>query len=256
MAEGGSDWVWYDLMTTDPAAAAKFYTDVIGWGTQEWDGPMPYTMFTLGGIPIGGVADLPAEAKAAGAPPNWMAYIGVADTDATAKQASELGGRVLVEPTDIPTVGRFAVLQDPQGAVFACFTPGGEPMPQPPQGAGLFSWHELATTDHNAALEFYSKLAGWTKHDVHDMGEMGEYVIYGNAADLGGMFHKPVEMPGPPMWIYYVTVDGLDDVCEAVKTSGGQVVNGPMDVPGGDRIAHCMDPQGAMFALHEKNQAT
>jgi hypothetical protein len=67
---------------------------------------------------------------------------------------------------------------------------------------------------------------------------------------LGGMFNKTPEMPAPPHWLYYVRVDDVDRVAGEVPKAGGTVLNGPMDVPGGDRIAQCMDPQGAAFAIH------
>ena len=155
-------------------------------------------------------------------------------------------------PTDIPGAGRFAVLADPQGAVFAVHASQEEgPSPAGPPRSGEFSWHELATTDHEGAYEFYADLFDWEKQEAMDMGGGWMYQIYGRAgAPLGGMFNKTAEMPGPPMWLYYIKVDSVDEAVERVKELGGQVLNGPMEVPGGDRIAQCMDPQGAVFALH------
>jgi predicted enzyme related to lactoylglutathione lyase len=242
-------FVWYDLMTTDPSAAAAFYTRVAGWGTTEWQGPTPYTMWTVGGTPIGGVMTLPADAAA---PPHWLGYIGAPDIEALVSRAVGHGGRMLVAPTDIPTVGRFAVLQDPQGAVFAVYTPsnpdtGGDG--EPP--VGHFSWHELATTDAAGAADFYIRLFGWEAMLEHDMGPMGTYRILGrNGRQLIGMFNRPPEMPGGPAWLYYVRTESADLAAERAAAEGGRVLNGPMDVPGGGRIAQCLDPQGGMFALH------
>jgi predicted enzyme related to lactoylglutathione lyase len=82
---------------------------------------------------------------------------------------------------------------------------------------------------------------------------MGIYLLFGvGGIESGGMFNKPAEMPGPPAWLHYVRVDNADAAAERVKANGGAVINGPMDVPGGDRIAQCIDPQGAMFAVHSK----
>jgi predicted enzyme related to lactoylglutathione lyase len=189
-----------------------------------------------------------------GVPPNWLAYVAVPDVDATAKRATELGGKLLREPEDIPTIGRFAVVADPQGAVLCAFQPGGEGAgrPEGPPAIGEFSWHELATTDHEAAFAFYSDLFGWKKGEAMDMGEMGVYQLYGRGdLPLGGMFNRTEDMPGPPAWLYYVRVESVDDAAERVKRMGGKILNGPMDVPGGDRIVQCMDPQGAAFALHQ-----
>jgi predicted enzyme related to lactoylglutathione lyase len=244
-------FLWYDLMTEDPDAAQGFYTKLIGWGTQQWEGPQPYTMWTNNDTPLGGLMQLPEEAKQGGAPPHWLAYVGSEDVAATAAKAEELGGKVLVPPTDIPNAGTFAVLQDPQGAVFAAYTPPeGTPMSDEPPKRGEFSWHELATTDFGAAFDFYSKLFGWQVTESMDMGQGNIYQMYGQAdRTLGGMFNKPPEMP-VPFWLYYVTVEDVEQSVKQIQEMGGQVVNGPMEVPGGDKVAQCVDPQGAMFAVH------
>jgi predicted enzyme related to lactoylglutathione lyase len=246
---GRGQFVWYDVMTPDPKGAEAFYTRVAGWGTQAWDG-MPYTMWTAHGQPIGGVMELPN----AGAPPHWLAYISVPDVDATVKEAESLGGRTIVPGTDIPKVGRYAVLADPQGAVFAVFTPaGGTPARDDEPRIGEFSWHELMTTDYLKAFAFYQALFGWEKIEEHDMGDMGKYFIFGRQrTQLGGMFTVPPGTPMPPNWLQYIRVDSADAAAERVKANGGQIMNGPMDVPGGDRIAQCIDPQGAPFAVHSK----
>jgi predicted enzyme related to lactoylglutathione lyase len=251
--EHSGRFVWYDLMTSDPAGAQDFYTKLIGWGTQPFEGSaQPYTMWTNGETPLGGVVELPDEARSAGAPPHWLAYVAVDDIEAVASRVEELGGSVLHGPTEIPNVGSWAVLRDPQSAVFAIYQstqdhPGDGGSPE----VGCFSWHELATTDYKDAFSFYSELFGWKPGEAMDMGEAGIYQLYGGgAAPLGGMFNKPDEMPGPPMWLYYVKVGDVKKAVKKVAELGGQVVNGPMEVPGGDLIAQCLDPQGALFALH------
>jgi predicted enzyme related to lactoylglutathione lyase len=254
MSDHKGRFVWYDLMTSDPEAAQSFYTKLIGWGTQPWDGPMPYTMWTNSDTPLGGVMTLPDEAKQAGAPPHWLAYIQTPDVDAAVAKVEENQGKVLAPAQDIPEVGRFAVVADPQGAVFAPFTHAGDmPAKTGPPQVGEFSWHELNTSDHDNAWGFYETIFGWKKLDVMDMGEMGMYQMFtqdGGEIPLGGMFNKPKEMPGPPFWLYYASVDDVHKSVETVKELGGQVLNGPMEVPGGDYVAQCMDPQGAAFALH------
>jgi uncharacterized protein len=247
-------FVWYDLMTTDQPAAKSFYNQIIGWGTKPWEGSdMPYTMWTRGEEPIGGIMDLPKEASDAGAPPHWLAYVAVTDVAATCDRVTELGGTVLHAPMDIEGAGCFAILQDPQGAVFAVYTSENlsTDAPEPP-AIGQFSWHELATSDFQAGYDFYTDLFGWDTKEDMDMGDGWIYRMYGEPGSypLGGMFTKPDEMPGPPMWLYYISVPSVDEAVAKVTELGGQVINGPMDVPGGDKIAQCMDPQGAVFALH------
>jgi predicted enzyme related to lactoylglutathione lyase len=247
-------FVWYDLLTTDPGGAEDFYKKVAGWGTQEWSssGAKPYTMWTTENVPIGGVMQMAPEMQGA-MPPHWIGYVAVPNVDDSAKQAETLGGRVLTAPMDIPEVGRFAVISDPQGAAIAIFTPkDGAQQPEHAPIVGEISWHELTTTDHKAAYNFYQTLFGWDKTGDFDMGEpMGVYQMYGrNNQPLGGMFTNPADMPMPPNWLYYIRVSNVDEAAERVKALGGQVLNGPMDVPGGDRIAQCLDPQGAAFAVH------
>jgi predicted enzyme related to lactoylglutathione lyase len=140
----------------------------------------------------------------------------------------------------------------PQGAVFAAFKPNQTPESDTEPGVGDFSWHELPTTDWRAAVTFYRQLFGWEPISSMDMGpEMGTYQMYGlKGKTLGGMFNKPKQMAGPPAWLPYITVPDSKKAAATVKKLGGQVVNGPMEVPGGGWIAQGVDLQGAMFAVH------
>jgi predicted enzyme related to lactoylglutathione lyase len=107
---------WCELMTTDVDAAKTFYTKLFGWDSEAMSMPgMTYTVVKAGGKGIGGIMTIPKEAQ--GTPPMWCTYVTVDDVDLTARTAEQLGARILVPPTDIPTVGRFCVIQDPQGAV-------------------------------------------------------------------------------------------------------------------------------------------
>lgn len=247
-----SAFVWYDLMTPDLDAAQAFYTAVMGWGTEDWNTPdqgMPYKMWTSAGKARAGMMRFPKET---GTPPHWIAYISSANVDETVKQAKQLGAQVFHEPTDIPMVGRFAVLADPQGAAFAVFTPTADMA----QGVNqteerpFFSWHELHTTDQAKAFEFYSTLFGWEKTDTFDMGQMGTYQLYGaKGVAYGGMFNSPGA--NPPHWLLYALVDDADAAAKRVTENGGKVLQGPMDVPkNAGRVAQCVDPQGVMFAVH------
>ena len=247
-------FLWYDLMTTDPQGAQAFYGKVAGWGLEPFPDPgMPYTMFTRGGVPIGGSMPLPDAAVKMGAPPHWIAYIGTPDVDKTTVEAVAMGAKPHVAPQDIPTVGRFAVLADAQGATIAFFTPLNEqPAAHKPE-VGDISWHELITTDPGAAFHFYSALTGWEKTGEQDMGPMGVYQMFGRqGATLGGIYRRPPEMPAPPHWLVYVRVPDIDKGAADVKANGGRVLHGPEEVPGGDWIVQCADPQGAVFALHQR----
>lgn len=251
-------FVWYDLMTTDLKAALRFYANVTGWGVEDWkNSETPYKLWMAAETAVGGAMELPADARAMGASPQWMAHVGTPDVDATCREVEALGGNVLKQPEDIPTVGRFAVIADPQGATLSVFSSveGGE-MPSPKWGTpGTFSWNELMTSDPIAALEFYRALFGWEPDDAVDMGEDGLYQMFTvGGRMLGGMYKKPAQVPGPPRWLYYVLVEDIERALAVVRQGGGQVLNGPMEVPGGDLIAQCLDPQGVAFAIHAKKQ--
>jgi hypothetical protein len=250
-------FLWYDLMTTDPGSAREFYGKVAGWGLEAFPNPgTPYMMFTRGGVPIGGSMLLPDEAVKMGAPSHWIAYIGTPDVDAAVTQATAGGSRTYVAPTDIPKVGRFAVLADPQGATIAFFDPSNEQPASHAPEVGDISWHELVTNDPGAAFAFYAALTGWEKTGEHDMGPMGIYQMFGRQGfTLGGIFKRPPEMPAPPHWLLYIRVTDIKKSVDDVKASGGQVLHGPAEVPGEDWIAQCMDPQGALFALHQRKAA-
>jgi predicted enzyme related to lactoylglutathione lyase len=215
-------------------------------------GPTPYTMWTMGEKPLGGIGKL--EPGKGG--PHWLGYISTPDIHQTVKEAVDLGGKTLVPPTSIPTVGMFSILSDPHGAVFAAFTPEvSAPGHEGEAELGEFSWHELATHDYPAAFRFYERLFGWEKMTEMDMGPSGVYFMFGRkGVMLGGMFNSSEQMPAPIGWLHYVLVDDIDRAVAAVKAGGGTIMVGPMEVPGGDMIAQCMDPQGAMFAVHARKK--
>lgn len=258
MSEIKSDpgrFVWYELLTTEPDEAQAFYTDVTGWKTQPFEGGMgAYTMFVGGQGPMGGVTALPDAALRMGARPYWQANVEVANVDETVEEVKRLGGKVYVQE-EVPGVGRFAVIADPQGAVISAFTPAGAMTSHDVTKPGEVSWHELYTTDHEAGFAFYQRVFGWERLGEFDMGPMGKYLLWGrNGKQLGGMMtltgmKTPDGRDVPPSWLYYVTTDELEAAMGRATAKGGKVINGPMPVPGGQRIVQIMDPQGAVFAL-------
>ena len=241
-------FVWHELITPNAAGAHEFYGRTVGWTKQGWEHDPSYQMFAASNGPFG------ATVEKRDAVPQWLPYIGTTDVDATVERATRLGATVTMPPATLPNSGRYAVLTDPHGAAFGLHGSAGEPRPEPATTYGDFSWHELATNGSaEDAFAFYSELFGWDKIAVHDMGEpMGLYVIFGrNGKQLGGMFRKgDTGKPGPAYWIGYVSVKDLDRSLEDMKAARATVLNGPMDVPGGDRIAQLADPHGAFFAVH------
>jgi len=246
-------FVWFDLMTTDTEAATDFYTKALGWGTDVWRaGAVPYTMWVTGGKAIGGTMPIADAARRSGTTTHWLPYLSTPNVRETAERAKALGAAVLVAPQDVPAVGAFAVLRDPQGGRFAAFTPTDAPAwSELPAAVGEFSWFELATPDRRSALDFYAELFGWTRGTAMDMGPAGVYELFERkGVPIGGVYAPTAEMGMPPGWCCYVRVEDADAAAQRVAANGGTVLYGPMEIPGGDRVATCLDPQGGLFAVH------
>lgn len=247
-----SKFVWYDVMTSDTKAAGSFYQSVMGWDARDSGmADRSYTIFSMGPARVGGLMPIPEEARAMGARPGWMGYVGVDDVDACAARLKAAGGTVHRPPEDIPGVGRFCVVADPDGAAFILFKGNGEApnAPVTPMTPGHVGWHELQAGNAEQAFAFYAGLFGWTKAEAIDMGALGVYQIFATGgAAVGGMMSKMPEVP-KPFWLYYFNVEALDAAVVRVRQGGGQTLMEPQQVPGGSWIVQCLDPQGAMFAM-------
>jgi predicted enzyme related to lactoylglutathione lyase len=246
-----NSFFWYDVMTTDTAAAQAFYADVVGWQMQDAGAPgMPYTILAVDGMGVAGLMPIPSEA--AGARPCWMGYIHVEDVDAMAERVKDEGGAIHRPPFDVPGVIRIAVVADPQGAVFMLGQPlSTEARPMPPAGSsGTIGWNELYALDAATAFGFYETLFEWTRGDAIDMGPMGAYQMFltGGEMPAGGMMTKPAEVPNA-FWNYYINVVSVEAAAARIKAGGGQVAMGPHEVPGGQWVLQAFDPQGGFFSL-------
>ena len=252
MSKSHGKFVWYDVVTTDTKAAESFYRSVIGWDTSDSGmTDRSYTLLCVGSAMVGGLMPIPEDARRAGVRPAWMGYIAVDDVDVYAKRVKSAGGAIHRGPEDIPGVGRFAVAGDPHGAGFMLFkgTSDEAPVPAPAGTPGHIGWRELHAGDLEGAFAFYSGLFGWTKAEALDMGPMGLYQTFAiDGTQSGGIMTKTPQTPGP-FWLYYFNVAAVEAAMTRVKSGGGQVLNGPHQVPGGSWIIQCFDPQGAMFAL-------
>lgn len=255
-------FIWYELMTSDLDAALDFYRAVVGWSTADHGSGTPggerYVILSVRGRGMGGAMQLSEEMVAGGARPGWFGYVGVADTDAKAREAEAAGGKVLMGPGDIPTVGRFAFVADPGGAPFYLLTPRPREDAPPPLGRdepGAVAWHELhAGNGEAAAFAFYARLFGWETMQEMPMGPMGTYRLFGAGGEpIGGMMDKPAEGPGSN-WGFYFNVDGIDAAAERVRANGGEVLRDAHQVPDGSWIVSCRDPQGAAFALNSSRR--
>lgn len=246
-------FAWYDLMTPDTAASKKFYPQVTSWGTEDWD-KAEYTMWTAVGVPFAGITAISPEQRAQGVPPHWLGYVSVDNVESASNKVTSLGGKVMHGPEDLPDVGRFAIIQDPQGAMLAIFK-SNNPSPgyDGTHALGRFTWHELMTTDYKAAFDFYRQLFGWEKTSEMDMGPVGKYLMYGlKGKPFGGIYNREKHRANvPPNWLYYANVKDVNKAVDAAKKNGGKIMVGPMEVPGGDWIAVGMDTLGAPFAVHQ-----
>lgn len=232
-----SRFVWYELHTPDAAPAEAFYRSVLGWGAQDAGAPnRQYMMLSVEGTPIGGLLQKPASGFTSGEKARWMGYIGVKDLDASAQRLKQAHGLVHRAPEDIPGVGRFAVVADPQGAIFVLFQPpdGMQQRARPAAGTpGMPTWHDLAAAEWESDFTFYADLFGWSKSQAIDMGPNGVYQIFAVGSEpIGGMMTR-TDQSQSPGWLFYFNVDAIDSAIARVKQHGGTLVHGPSVVPGG-----------------------
>jgi uncharacterized protein len=236
-------FVWHENVSTDPKRAQEFYTQLFGWGIEVFkSGDLEYPMISVDGQSHGGFPSVQP-----GTPSHWVGNVAVESVDEAVEKVKSAGGNLIHGPEDIPDVGRFAVLADPQGAVFVTFQASGDV----PQSAGVFVWDELGTQDVEGAERFYNAVFGWTTADMGE--EYGGYKIFKNGeTDVGGLMKMP-EPSMPSLWSPYVAVEDADATLAKAGELGGETLMGPMDVPNVGRIGVLRDPVGAVFGIIKPN---
>ncbi len=236
-------FVWFELISADPQAAANFYGEVLGWKTQQMPMPnMTYTMIMQGDTAVGGFVPPPKE----GVPPHWVSYVSVEDVDASAKAVIEKGGKALMDAFTVPTVGRMQPMTDNAGAAFFLFKNENGDKPAE-TGPGFFHWNELLTGDPEGAVAFYEGALGYS-HETMDMPGGAYFVLKNGDAPRGGIV-KPQAAGVPPHWQQYVTVSDCDEAVKRAEAHGGTVVSPAMDVPGVGRFALIKDPVGGVLGV-------
>lgn len=249
---------WFELSTTDPDAAARFYGQLFGWTDDPQ--PMPegpaYHMQRIEGDAVAAISpQMPGEAER-GLPPHWNVYITVEDLDATTGKVEGAGGSVLMPPMDVMDVGRMAVISDPTGGIVCLWEAkahiGAERVGEP----GTNAWAELATTDPERAAAFFGEVMR-VETETNPMGEGSDpyTVVKAGGQEVAGIMKLPPEMEGmPPMWSAYFGVEDVDAAVERAQALGGQVAVPPMDIPQG-RFAVLLDQQQAAFGVYQMTSA-
>lgn len=235
-------FVWAELFTTKKDEALDFYQELLGWSIKDMPmGDFNYTMFAAGESGVGGVGEMEVNES------QWLLYLTVDDVDDATRRAVAMGAHQFVEPSDIPTVGRFSVIIDPQGAAVALFKPESD-LPESGQpGLGEFCWHELMVPDADKAAAFYGELVGWQSQSM-PMGPMTYYVQLSEGRQRAGVMQTPADMDVPSYWMPYVVVPNVDDAATRAADLGGQILIPATDIPGIGRFVVVMAPDGSVLA--------
>jgi predicted enzyme related to lactoylglutathione lyase len=247
-------FIWHDLMTTDREAAAGFYTGLLGWKIDHINmGSFTVSLINVGGRRVGGIMQeehIPHS--------HWMPYIAVDDADAICGRIRAAGGAVCIEPGDVPPLGRFAVVNDPQGGFFSVLKRPADRMPPPedPNASppdGSFVWDELTTTDPDGAAAFYASMFGWNIEKM-DMGPESYWLVREGRRDFAGMLRQP---PGDrrPAWTPYISVPDVDASVARAGSLGAKTCVEPRDIPQVGRFAVLADPTGAVVTLYRDARA-
>lgn len=244
---------WFELGTTDQAAAKNFYMSLFGWTAEDFPmGPSgTYTMLSLDGRNVGACYTLNPQQRSQGVPPNWSLYVAVQSADDSARRATELGAQLFMPPFDVQSHGRMTVMADLTGAVFSIW----QPIQHPGVGItgvdGTVCWADLRTHDTAAAKDFYSKLFGWNVK-AGEQDPSGYLHILNGSIPIGGI--PPAEQGAPdvpPHWLLYFQASDCAGIVNKAKKLGANVLMDTMEVPHVGWIAILTDPQGAVFALYQ-----
>ena len=239
-------FVWRELIVKNQAKASAFYSNVFGWKavTADMGGGYRYTMLKNGEQDVGGLTAPPADRDV---PSSWLTYITVDDVDAVAARVPSLGGSVLMAPYDVPTIGRVAVVSDPQGGKFAAFqslTPGAT---DTTPATHSFCWSQIVAKNVDALVPFYTALFGWTPSP---MGE-GQVVFSRGEEQVGSAMQMAPGSDKATDWLNYVAVESLAASTKTLQTAGAELIYGPVAVPQMGSFAVFADPTGASIALWE-----
>jgi predicted enzyme related to lactoylglutathione lyase len=241
-------FVWHDLMSKDVNAAKRFYGALFGWRFEDTKrGDRPYVLAQLGSEPVAGIVDI-SSLPNAGA--QWLSYMAIADVDKTVAQVRSDGGQILVEPRELPSVARVAVIADPQGAPLGLAqlrrNVADPTQPRPSR----FFWQEYLAKDAAKGLEFYKRVAGYDSR-ISDTQLGIEYHVLAKTRARAGLFQLPATTEVLPNWLPYVLVDDPAALAARVSGLGGRIlVPAAPDRRKGSLVV-IADPEGAPIALQK-----
>lgn len=238
--------IWFDVTTSDPDGARKFYEALFGWnydiGGQETGF---YTMCMIGNSNAAGLGpNMPGQDM----PPAWTVYFGVADADATVEKVKQAGGQVMVPVMDVLEYGRMAICTDSAGAVFGLWQPKLHVGATVIEQHGAMGWCEVNTRDASGTASFYGDVFGLKPQKLDDP-NVTYFMLNQGEAPVGGVMEMTEAFGDmPPHWMPYFVVTDVDTSSQTVKDNGGKVLQEPFDTPYG-RISVIMDPQGAALSI-------
>ena len=237
---------WVDLGTSDVPASIAFYKGLLGWEIEMGPAEMGhYSMAMVGGENVAAIADQQTPGQV-----YWTTYLAADDVDATVAKARAAGATVLVEPMDVMTFGRMAVIADTGGAPVSFWQAGEHKGAGRVNEPGTLCWNELNTRAVQESLAFYEAAAGLRGNriangdgDYYELQVAGGHRVAG-LLPIGDSW--PAEIPNH--WMVYFAVDDADATAARCTELGGQVQMGPTDIPPG-RFAVLTDPQGGHFSV-------
>jgi hypothetical protein len=241
-------FVWHDLLTKDVNAAKRFYGELFGWRFEDIRrGDRPYVLARLGDTPVAGIVDVTANTNAG---PQWLSYMSVTDLDKTLAQVRSDGGKVLVEPRNLPNA-HAAVIADPQGAPLGLAqVKRSIPDPADPSPSHFF-WDEYLARDAAKALDFYKRLAGY-ESAISESRSGVEYHVLRKTRARAGLFQLPATATGvEPNWLPYVLASDPAALAARVTGLGGRIVLPAAPERRNGSVVVIADPGGAPLALQK-----
>ncbi|CAM2011272.1 VOC family protein [Acanthopleuribacter pedis] len=243
-------FMWHELVTSDTEAAARFYEKVAGWKTHQYypkGSNEPYTTWIDHFGPLGALLSL-ERAREPGITPHWFANVVVRDLEVAVDRILEAGGRLVLGPEAMGTVGRWAVFRDFQGAKLAVFTPKDPLEARHPWRHGGIVWNALACADHRASFAFYQNLFDWQRLDTLDPDGPNEQIIYGAyGKPLGSM--STATSPEHQGWTFAIGVADHEAAVARAVELGGSVLPAASETLAAAGVTRMLDPQGVSIAL-------